>query len=552
MEDDPLSQDESKDQEKKAKQLKAFVKPTKIGAKHDTKRASIDSKNQPDGNKTSHELKTNLDRIRKDFFLPQNQDVIIREFKVGKKTDAAIVFMEGMADQKIINDFILRPLMTEERFDYARNNAPELDYIVDNVLSVNQISVVNEYQMIIMRILSGQTALFIDGRQECLVIETRGFEKRNIETPVTEMAIRGSHEGFTENLRTNISLIRRIIKNNNLISEIFPIGKTNKADCSLMYLKGVANPNLIKEVKRRVKSLDIDYIGGVGMLENLIEDNPWMPLPQTLSTERPDRAVSFLMEGKVLAIVEGTPFATALPADFFQMIQTSEDLFLRWQYGTFLRLIRILGIIMAALLPGLYISLVSFHHEAIPSDLLTSIIKSHENVPFPTVLEVLLMEVSFELIREAGIRIPGIMGNTLGIVGALILGQAAVSADIVSPILVIIVAITALGNFAIPNYELSFGIRIIRFGFIILGAMAGFYGISAGIVILGGIICDIKSFGAPFLAPIAPKTKTGSESIIQKPLFKLKERPDPSNPLDRRRAGRRVRRWTRKDNRDNQ
>jgi spore germination protein KA len=228
------------------------------------------------------------------------------------------------------------------------------------------------------------------------------------------------------------------------------------------------------------------------------------------------------------------------------MLHTSEDSYLKWHFGTFLRIIRILGILAAALLPGIYIALTLFHTEMIPSELLVAIAQSREKVPFPGVIEVLLMEVSFELIREAGIRVPGVIGNTLGIVGALILGQASVQAGIVSPILVIVVSITGIGNFTIPNYSLTFAIRIIRFVFIFLGSIMGFFGISVGLLIFTGIVCSMKSFGVPYLSPVAPKSKTSTDLIIRQPLFNQKERPDILNPLDKTRTGKTVRGWVKK------
>jgi spore germination protein KA len=538
---------------KRDKRAKTVKKPIKVAGWGQSEKDKKSPQSQPaEETALVPELQANLARLRREFDIPQNQDVVIREFVIGKKMNAAIVFMDGMADKTTINDFILRQLMTEEHFNgFASESPPDLKYITDHILSINQVTTIHDYGKIIGQILNGLTALLIDGCAESLVIETRGFEKRSIGKPITELAVKGSQEAFTENLRTNITLIRRIIKNNQLISEIFPLGKRNKINCGLIYLKGVANPALVKEVKRRIRFLDIDYIGGTGMLENLIEDNPWAPFPQTLSTERPDRATSFIMEGKVLLIVEGTPFAAAMPVGFFQMIQTSEDAFLRWQYGAFLRLIRLLGIFVALLVPGMYIALTLYHQEAIPTDLLAAIVKARENVPFPTIMEVLLMEISFELIREAGLRMPGLIGNTLGIVGALILGQAAVAANIVSPILVIIVALTALGSFTVPNYVFSFGIRIARFGFVLLGAIAGFYGITAGIAVFGGLVCGMKSFGVPFLAPVTPKTNTNPDIIIRQPIFKQNDRPDFNNPVDSKRTGPKVRGWiknrTRKD-----
>lgn len=497
-----------------------------------------ENKNQQQftGEIVTKELKTNLERMKREFNVPQNRDVVVREFKVARKINAFIVYIDGMADKVTINNYILRQLMTPGHFNDFKEDCA-MDYIAGCVLSINQVMKLKEYEKIILQVLCGVTALFIDGCEESLLIESRGYEKRNVDKPSTENVIRGPQEAFTENLRTNLTLVRRIIKNKNLITELIPVGKTNNSNCGIMYIEGITNPEVIKEVKRRIKSINTDFIGGTGMLDQFIEDNPYMILPQTLTTERPDRTASFLMEGKVVIIVDGTPFAITVPITFFHLFHSSEDSFLRWQYGTFLRLIRVVGLFVAILLPGLYIALTLYHQEMIPTALLVAIAKSRENVPFPTVVELLMMEIAFDLIREGGERIPGVIGNTLGIVGALILGQAAVAANIVSPILVIIVAITALGNFSIPSYTLAFGVRIIRFAFIFSGAIAGFYGISAGIFILGGMACSMKSFGVPYFSPVAPKTKVNPDTIIRGPIFKQTQRPDAVNPLDRKRAG---------------
>lgn len=415
--------------------------------------------------------------------MPKNEDIVIREFTVGMDKKAFIVFIDGMADKIVINDFILRQLMNPEHFKGYKNGCP-IDYAMNHVLSINNVEKVKEYNKIISKILNGVTALFVDGCEEALLIESRGYEKRNIDKPSTESVVMGSQEGFTENLRTNITLIRRIIKNKDLITEILPVGKTSNSNCAIMYLDGIANPKLIKEVKKRIKNINIDFVTGDGMIEQFIEDKPSQIIPQVLNTERPDRAASFIMEGQVIIIGEGVPFVNVVPVTFFAMFHASEDSFLRWPFGTAIRLIRILGLFFATLLPALYVSLILYHQEMIPTDLLVAFATARENVPFPTIIEVLILEISFELIREAGIRVPGIIGPTLGIIGALILGQAAVAANLVSPVLIIVVAVTGLGNFAIPSYSLATGIRIIRFGLILAGAFLGFYGVAAVLFIV--------------------------------------------------------------------
>jgi spore germination protein KA len=502
--------------------------------------------------KVDRSLKVNLQILRNEFNLPTNKDIIIREFTVNRDTSAFIVYVEGMADRMIINNFILRQLMAPFRFITSRDGCP-IRYIVKNVLSVHDATISSDVEKeIIPGILSGLTGLFIDGCTEALLIESRGYEKRNVDKPTTETVIRGSQEAFTENLRTNVTLIRKIIRNKDLTTELLPIGDTNHLACAVMYLKGITSPELVKEVKRRIKSIKADYIMGDGMLEQFIEDQPFMLLPQVLNTERPDRAAAFLMGGQVIIIADGTPFAITVPVTFWRLLYTTEDTNARWQYGLILRLIRLFGLLVATFLPGAYIALVLYHQAMIPTDLLASIASARENVPFPTVLEVLLMEISFELIREAGVRVPGVIGTTLGIIGALILGQAAVAANIVSPILIIIVAVTGLGNYTIPSYSLASGIRIVRFIFIFLGATLGFYGISAGIFLLGCSLCNMKSFGVPYMVPSAPKVKTTDVApFARQPIWKEEMRGDPMETADRRTQPKISRGWVKQKGREN-
>jgi spore germination protein KA len=512
---------------------------------NETRKAEPEKQTGYDISFVSPKIDISLAHIKQRFSMDKNQDIVVREFKIAGRIKAFILFVEGMIDRITTNDWILRPLMDIGKFNELGSECP-LGYIVDNVLPIHQITREKKFDNIAHEVLNGVTALFINGCDEAILIESRGFEKRNIEKPATENIIRGSQEGFTENLRTNLTLIRRIIKNEKLITEILPVGKTNNSCCAVLYLEGVTNPNLISEVKRRIQSIDMDFISTNGMLEEMINDQPLMIFPQIATTERPDRVASFIMDGKVVFIMEGAPFAGSVPTNFFDLMHSPEDYVLRWQFGTFLRFIRLFGIAVSILLPGLYVAMVLFHQDMIPTDLLFSIAKSRENIPFPTIIELVLMEISFELIREAGLRVPGIIGPTLGIIGALILGQAAVAADIVSPVLIIVVAVTGIGSFSIPSYTLGFGVRIARFVFIIFGAIAGFYGISAALAVLTGMLCGMKSFGVPFFTPVAPKTRTKPDVIIEQPLYKQTERVDAVNPLDIKAAGNIPRGWVKR------
>ncbi|NLJ41500.1 MAG: spore germination protein [Clostridiales bacterium] len=487
-------------------------------------------------------LSKNLQRMQQDFNMPENADIVIRNIKAGASTDAFILYVDGMVDKVTINESILSPLMQTDQGTES-NKEPSADHILESVLSVNDIQKSTSYTEIIQKVLEGVTALFVDGLDICFLIETQGFEKRNVEQPVTERTIFGPHEAFSESLATNITLIRRIIKNKDLITETLPIGRSNNLKCAIMYMKGIVNPGLVQETKRRIQSIDTDYILGGGELNQYIEDHNLSLLPQILSTERPDRTAPLIMDGRVAILYESSPNASIVPTNFFELIYSPDDFFIRWQYGTFVRAIRYMALMLSLFLPGIYLAITQYHAEAIPTELILAIEKSRENVPFGVIFEILLMEVSFELIREAGVRVPEMVGQTLGIVGALILGQSAVAANLVSPILVIIVAITGLGNFAMPNHHLAIGVRVLRFLFILLGALMGFYGITFGIIIVAGFAVHMKSFGVPFFVPIAPKTQSNLETFIRLPLWISTIRTDSINTLNRRSAGRIVRRW---------
>ena len=489
------------------------------------------------------EININKKCLENIFHIPINKDVVIREFNVAKKISAFVIYIDGMIDGDIIVQFTLPQLMNSQNFEDF-DGVGTLDYIEKNVLTVHQITRMKKFEEIVPQILSGQTAIFIDGCDETILLESRGYEKRGVSAPVTETVVHGSQEGFTENLRTNITLIRRLIKSENLITEFNTVTKTSNSLSAIMYMEGIVNPKIVEEVKMRVTKLNIDYVLGAEMVKQLIEDNPKMLLPQIISTERPDRIASFLMEGKVVLVCEGTPFVLSMPITFFDLYHTSEDANLKWQHGSFLRIIRLMGLILAIFLPGMYTALILFHQEMIPTALLSSIVVTRRLVPFPTILELILMEFSFELIREGGIRVPGVTGNTLGIIGALILGQAAVEAGLVSPIMIIIVAVSGLGSFAIPNYSLSLAVRIVRFLLIIFGFIAGFYGISAGITIICAMALGMKSFGVPYFAPISPVTKCNEDNVIRGPLYDLKNRPDYLNTVDNKRMGDNPRGWT--------
>ncbi|MCY0875252.1 MAG: spore germination protein [Firmicutes bacterium] len=480
------------------------------------------------------------------FFLPKNADIVIRDFRVGGKhtVQAIAVFVDGLADKMVINNHILEPLMLLSSLETTLPTTGLVNWIKDALVPGNQVMEYNTWKEATENILAGSTVVFMEGASKVLAVETKGWEHRTVSQATTENVVRGPHDAFTESFRANTGLIRARLRSTRLVTEIMQVGEIASTDVAVMYLDGVANPQLIAEVKRRLKAIKVDYLADSGMLEQFLEDSPRAFLPQFLSTERPDRVAYGINEGQVAIFLGQSPFAILCPVMFWSLLQTSEDAYLRWPYGTFIRSIRFISFLFGLLLPGLYIAVTNFHPEMIPTDLMLAIAASRERVPFPVIVEVLVMEFAIELIREAGIRIPTVIGPTIGIVGALILGQAAVAAGIISPLLIIVVAVTALCSFTMPNYNLSFSIRILRFGFIAAAATFGFYGIILGWMLLMMHMVTLRSFGVPIMSPIAPRRKSAPDSLFRGPVFKMDERPQTYWPLRPRRQQNVTRPWS--------
>ncbi|MGQ9711864.1 MAG: spore germination protein [Desulfotomaculales bacterium] len=439
-----------------------------------------------------------------------------------------------MTDKMVQDMAVFQPLMLLAGLR-GRGASRVLEKIIETLLPGNQVETVSNFRDLVDGVLEGSTALVFDGIDKALIVETKGYDYRAVDKPSVEAVVRGPQEAFTENFRTNTALVRRILRAPELVTEILQVGRVGRTFVAVMYLDGIANPRVVEEVRRRISSVKTDFVNDSGLLEQFIEDAPLGLAPQTLATERPDRVAANLAEGRVAILVGGSPFALVVPATFYSVFQTAEDAYVRWPFGSALRLVRFLGLMAALFLPGVYVAISGYHHEMIPTDLLVAMTGSRERVPFPTVVEMLTMDIAFELIREAGVRIPGTVGTMLGIVGALILGQAAVAANIVSPIVIIIVAMTAIGSFAIANYFLSLSIRYLRFVYTLLGAFLGFYGMVLGVFLHVSLLANVRSFGVPYLAPAAPEGRTGPDLILRGPAWKQEVRPGDIDPLKERR-----------------
>ena len=494
-------------------------------------------------------LSVNLDFLKVKYNTLINSDIVVREFTLtarNRQYGAFLIYIDGMVDTKIINDFVLEPLMLRNRANSYDGNETRVvseaisnnitvrkvkkfdlvDYIYNSLVPQNAVKKKKSFNDILPDINMGNCLLFVDTIDTAFSIDAKGFKQRGVDSPKNETVIRGAQEAFTEAIRTNTSMIRRFVNNENLVIESLSVGKVTKTKCAVCYMKDIANDDLVAEVKYRLNNLDIDTIISSGQLEQLIEDNSKCSLPQMLSTERPDKAANHILSGRVVVIVNGSPYVLIMPCVFVDFLSSAEDPNLKFQYANLLKFVRLVAFFITLLLPGLYVAITNFHQEIIPTELLFAIVASRESVPFPIIVEILAMEISFELIREASLRVPSPIGTTIGIIGALILGQAAVEASIVSPILIIIIAITGITSFAIPDFYLSFHLRIARFLYIIAGFLAGFLGI--GIVLFGHLIllCSLKSFGVSYIAPYIPATSKNNKAYFMPPFWNREKRPD--------------------------
>lgn len=501
--------------------------------------------NKPKPEPLCKDLGKNQQLLEKVFELPANQDIVVRDFLIPSlNKKALIIYIDGLSDRNTQSFAVLQPLMVLAS-DETDGGKDPIAIAYDKLVPGHQIQKTKYVKDVVDGVLDGSSALLIDGSDQALVIETKGWEHRGVDRPSNEPVVRGPQEAFVESFRANTASVRRYVKDPKLVTEIFRVGRRSRTLVAIMYVKDIANPNLVEEVKYRIESIAeaVDYIPETGTLEEYLEDHPKSLIPQMLSTERPDRLGAFIREGHVGIVMANSPFSLVIPTTFTIFLHSAEDYYLRWPFGNFVRLIRAAAIFIALMMPATYIAIVNYHQEMIPPDLLMAMTAAREAVPFPALVEILFMEFSFELIREAGVRIPSVIGPTIGIVGALILGQAAVSASIVSPILIIIIAITALASFVVPNYNASFSVRILRFLFIILAGFLGFFGTACGVFLLILHLANLNSFGIPFMTPIAPYKPKNKDRVIRPRGYDQPYRPIYLRPLDWIRQEKTPRKW---------
>ncbi|XID91284.1 spore germination protein [Paenibacillaceae bacterium WGS1546] len=468
-------------------------------------------------------LRDNLAKLRE--LLHDPDDLVTRVIKFGGTGRiGALVCVEGVSDKTFISEQLIPEL---QRGTSTDSDEDFLGDLTTEALSTFLVRKIRAWDDVIQAVLDGDSVLFVQGAEEALLIGSQGWVGRTVEEPTTEALIRGPREGFTEEIGMNVALIRRGLRDRNLAMDRWTIGRRSRKKLVLMYIEGIVHPDIVAETKRRLDTIDIDDAPETGYIEQWIEDSFLSPFPQILHTERPDKARAALLQGKAIILLDGTPFSLILPTTFVALLQSPEDYYERWMIGSLIRLLRYFAVFISLFLPSLYIALVSYHQGMIPFKLTLSIAAAREGVPFPAFIEALLMEGTLELLREAGVRLPKPIGQTIGVVGGLVIGEAAVQAGIVSPIMVIVVAVTAIASFSTPSYSASIAFRMLRFATMLSAGILGLFGIILSFIMICIHLVRLKSFGVPYAAPYAPLfLKDWGDLFIRLPLTFLNKRPN--------------------------
>lgn len=452
---------------------------------------------------------------------------------------ARLFFIDGLVDAQALQEGVIKPLQTQTPEGLGKGLKQRLAALPEHEMGAGDLAENTEALNVIEGVMRGQVAVLIDGLAEAILVDVAQPKGRQVAESRVERLVRGPREAFVENLQVSLSLVRRRLPIPDLKVQLQTLGARTHTKVAVLYLESVANRKLVDEVLHRLEKVDIDGILDTGYLEEFIEDSPFSPFPQVEHTERPDKVTAGLLAGRVAVFCDGSPMALMVPCVLWNYLQASEDFYERSLTATGLRLVRALGLVLALLLPSLYVALTTFHQEVLPTNLVITIAAQREGIPFPALVEALMMELIFEILREAGLRLPQAVGQTVSIVGALVIGQAAIDAGLASPAMVMVVALTAIANFTLPGYNFAFSLRLLRFLIILAAGALGLYGIlmaASGIVLH---LLALRSFGVPYLAPVAPFTlEDVKDTIVRAPWWAIRLRPLIYRVRQLRRQGR--------------
>ncbi|NIK78947.1 spore germination protein KA [Paenibacillus castaneae] len=484
--------------------------------RHVGKSAARKSRVAPIEKNVEAALQNNISYVDQALF--HTEDLVSRPINYLSE-QGCLLYLNSVCDPDKIQEVILKPLLK------AQGVNPERD------ITANLVEKHTNLEPVIDLMIRGYAVLFLEGREECYAIQVVFLNNRAVVEPANEKSIQGAHDGFIESMQVNLQLVRKQINSRNLVVRQYTLGKMTKTDASIVYLNDLASPELVKEIERRITSINADNLMNGYLVLEYMEDKSLSPFPQILQTERPDRVAGNLLEGRVALLMEGTPAALIMPVSFFVFYQSPDDYNSRSLAGSFIRLLRLFSFFIAIMLPAYYIAVVSFHYEVIPMELFYQIKGSVEKIPYPPILEALFMELTIELLREAGMRLPAPIGQSIGIVGGLVIGDAVVRVGLVSYPMIIVVALTGIASFVVPSHEMSYSVRLLRFPMMIAAALLGFIGIVFSFTFMMVHLCKLESFGTPYFAPAAPmRLKDWKDAVVRFPFWKLNERPIDPQP----------------------
>lgn len=459
-------------------------------------------------------------------------DLQIHRFQAFPATIAcALLYLRSIINMEELNQTVLYPLLQQVA---APGDMADLARSLPHASTKEGTTIQDAAQAII----SGEVVLLVSGLASALFIPLKKYEQRSVTEPENEKVVRGPRDGFIESLWANVGILRQRIKDPRLRLEVFTLGTRTSVEVCLIHLEGIANPQIVEEVRTRLQRINVDSLLSVSSIAEFIADSPWSPLPTYQASERPDRLTSALLDGRIGILLDGTPLALIVPAVFWDFLKSPDDYIENPYFSSFIRIIRLTSHLITLLVPGAYVALTTFHLEVLPQSLAVIIAGARTRTPFPTAVEMFLMELTIELLREAGLRMPGVFGQTMSIVGALVIGEAAVTAGLIEPIIVVLVALTTLASFVVPSYPAAISIRLLRFPLILFSATMGFFGLFLGAMFYLIYLVSLRSFGIPYFAPLAPLfLKDMGDMLIRLPWWQQFRRPTYYRPQDDSRAG---------------
>lgn len=456
------------------------------------------------------------DFVRKKLVMNWSPSVTVR---------SAVVYIDGMADHQVVQQTLLSSLLDRRPTPEELKSMSVTDIIKTKVLATATGQDVGDVQEALLSLLSGSVLILVEGSKTAISVPVQGWPDREVAESMAQTVVRGPQDAFTENISKNITLVRRRIRDPRVRCVQKTAGTVTRTRVVVMYLDGMADDRMVKDLLTRLDAISLESVLDGEYIEESISDSPYSLFPTVYNTDRPDAVCTELLQGRISIMVDGSPFVLVVPALFTDFLQSAEDHYQSYYYSSLIRILRFVALLFATFSPSIYIALTTFDQEMLPTSLLFSLAAQREGTPFPAFAEALLMEVTFEILREAGIRMPRTIGQAVSIVGTIVIGQAAVDAGIVSAGMVIVVSLTAISSFAIPSYDLGIAARIVRFFFMLLAASFGLYGLFVGLIVLVIHLCSLRSMGVPYMAPFAPKRNLKQyDAVIRVPYWLSKRR----------------------------